>query len=187
MGAALVLVGLRIGWIAVSISWVGAFDRAVPSDVVIVLGAAVSGGQPSPVFAARLDHGVELWKRGIAPALILTGGIGDGDTLAESEVGRSYVLAQGVPATQVQIETWSRTTHENLIGAQQLMQAQGWSSAVLVSDPLHLYRASRVARGLGIDATTSPTPGSRYRSLRTQIPFLLREIYFVHHHQLLGR
>lgn len=181
------MLAVRIAWVAVGIVRTGAVDRASASDVVIVLGAAVSGQRPSPVFAARLDHGVTLWRRQLAPHLLLTGGLGAGDVLAESEAGRRYVLAQGVPADRVWTEARSHTTHENLTGAWRVMQAQGWSSAVLVSDPLHLYRAARMAQELGIEATTSPTPTTRYRSLRTRAPFLLRELYFVHHHQLLGR
>ena len=49
---------------------------------------------------------------------------------------------------------------------------------LLVSDPLHLRRAARMALDLGMDAYPSPTRTSRYQSLGTQVPMLAREIWF---------
>ncbi|MBK1833919.1 hypothetical protein JIN78_07600 [Roseibacillus ishigakijimensis] len=66
------------------------------------------------------------------------------------------------------------------------MNAAGLKSAIIVSDPLHLKRASLMAKDLGIRSVTSPTPTSRYRSLKTKLPFLQREIYFYHHYAITG-
>lgn len=84
------------------------------------------------------------------------------------------------------IEETSRTTHQNLTEARALMREHGMTSAILVSDPLHMKRSIRMADGLGIIARSSPTPTSRYRSLGTRFWFLLREIYFIHHHAVTG-
>ena len=51
-------------------------------------------------------------------------------------------------------------------------------SAIIVSDPLHMKRAMLMASDYGIDACSSPTPTTMYRSLKTQIPFLAREEFF---------
>ena len=55
-----------------------------PVDAIVVLGAAQYNGRPSAVFAARLDHAIELSRRGYAPYLVTTGGKlpGDRDTEA---------------------------------------------------------------------------------------------------------
>ena len=149
-----------------------------PADAVIVLGAAVWEDAPSPVFAARLDHAITLYHQGRVHALIFTGGVGEGDTLAESEVARTYALAQGVSETDIFSETVSHITLTNLTEAKCIVQEQGFDRVLLVSDPLHMKRAITIARDLGLNAYPSPTPTSRYRTWKTQTGFLLRETYF---------
>ena len=61
-------------------------DTAEPSSAIVVLGAAQYLGRPSPVLRARLDHAIELWRRGLAPRVIFTGGFGDHDTTSEAAV-----------------------------------------------------------------------------------------------------
>lgn len=147
-------------------------------DCALVLGAGVNGSTPSPVFQSRIDHAVTLFRAGIVSHLLFTGGSSDGKELAESEAGRSSAIAQGIPSQAIFTEIKSRTTFQNLTEAGSIMKQQGLTSAVIVSDPLHLYRASRMAADLQITAVTSGSPSTRYVTLKTQIPFLLREIFF---------
>lgn len=149
-----------------------------PTDVAIVLGAAVWDGAPSPVFRERINHALTLYTNHQIQHLIFTGGIGEDDQLAESEVARAYAIAQGIPASQIAIETRSTITRENLMEAGQIMGTQGWQTAMIVSDPLHMRRAMTMAQDLQIEAYPSPTPTSRYRSWRTKLGFLKREIWF---------
>ncbi len=172
--------------VAVHIVIVGERDDAAASDAIVVLGAAAYDAKPSPVFEARLRHGVELFDGGIAPKLIITGGFGTGARFAESQVGERYARRHGVPADAILIETASRTTYENLVQARILMQANGLTRIVVVSDPLHMARALRLCRELRIDARGSPTPSTRFRSWGTRWNFLLREVYFFHRDLLTG-
>ncbi|MFT4196930.1 MAG: YdcF family protein [Pseudoxanthomonas sp.] len=170
-----------LGGVAGYIVWVGSRDDARPADVIIVLGAAAWDARPSPVFAERLRHGVDLYQRRQAPYLLFTGGYGGfGARYAESQVGQRYAERQGVPAAAILIETVSRTTRENLHQAAALMHAHGLRSAIIVSDPLHMARGLRLAREEGIAAVGSPTPTSRFRSLPARLKFLLQEVYFFH-------
>ena len=174
-------------WIASSIWRFGHTDHAVKSDCAIVLGAATAGSEPSPVFEERIKHGITLYRDSVVKKVIFTGGFGEGASFSEGAVGAKYALAEGVPAEDVLFEEVSQTTRENLLGAKKLMDEKGLKAAVIVSDPLHLKRAQAMAKGCGINSRTSPTPTSRYRSLRTKSGFLLRELYFWHHYQLFGR
>lgn len=149
-----------------------------PADVALVLGAAADGVAPSPVYEERLRHAVELYHESRVGRLMLTGGRGPGDPLAESEVGRDWVMAQGVPADAVLIETESRTTRENLENAKAVLDETGMGKVLIVSDPLHMRRAMWMADTLKFDAAPSPTPTSRYQTLATQLPMLLREVWF---------
>lgn len=145
-------------------------------DVAVVLGAAVAGDRPSPVFAARLDHAAGLWLDGRVARIVLTGGARDSAREAESAVGRRYLRGLGVPDSVLAGEAHSLTTRQNLACARALVS--DGARVVLVSDPLHLWRARWQARDLGISATASATPTSRYRSWRTRLPFLAREMWF---------
>lgn len=171
--------------VAAYIVWVGERDQAAPSDAIIVLGAAAYDARPSPVLEERIRHGIDLYRRGMAPTLIFTGGYGNGARFSESQVARRYALKHGVPASAILIEAESRTTRQNLEQARALMQTRHFKRAIIVSDPLHMARALRLARELGIDALGSSTPTSRFRSFATRKRFLLQEVYFFHRDLLL--
>jgi len=178
-----------LSWLVIlgTIVWrYGTYDRAAKSDCIIVLGAAVRGTTASPVFEERIRHGISLYQSGYASKLVFTGGIGDGQVHSESGVGRSIAIQQGVPSTDVLVEENSRTTQQNLSEAQSVMRQHGIESAIIVSDPLHMKRSMMMAEDLGIAASSSPTPTSRYRSLKTKLGFLLRELYFIHHYFVVG-
>lgn len=164
----------------------GARDHATKSDCIIVLGAAVQGTNPSPVFEERIRHGINLFHAGYASKLLFTGGIGEGQKHSESSIGRSVATQQAVAPSDILIEERSRTTRQNLSEAGAVMRKHGLKSAIIVSDPLHMKRAMMMADGLGIDAVSSPTPTTRYRSLQTKFGFLVRELYFFHHYIITG-
>ncbi|MHB8644323.1 MAG: YdcF family protein [Thermomicrobiales bacterium] len=139
-------------------------DEARPADAIVVLGAAQWDGKPSPVLQARLDHAYDLYAAGLAPKVIVTGGVGVGDSFSEGEVARQYLLQKGVPAVAVLTENRGRTSYESMQGAALLMQRNGWHSALLVSDPFHMYRLKRMATDFGVQAATSPTRTSPIRA-----------------------
>jgi uncharacterized SAM-binding protein YcdF (DUF218 family) len=176
----LVLAAVWLAGVAAYIVWVGERDQAAEADVIIVLGAAAYDAQPSPVFRERIRHGIELYRRGLAPRLIFTGGYGNGARFSESQVARRYALRRKVPRSAILIESRSHTTRENLRQAALLMDEHRMRRAIIVSDPLHMARALRLARALGIDALGSSTPTSRFRSFETRWRFLLQEVYFFH-------
>jgi len=139
-------------------------DDAQQADAIIVMGAAQYRGHPSPALRARLDHALALWHRGLAARLVLTGGIGEGDSVSEAAVGRAYVVRLGVPDTAVLLENQGRTSSQSLRGAVELLHARHLNTAIVVSDPFHMLRLEILGRRLGIDPYTSPalpTPATR--------------------------
>ena len=152
-------------------------DR-LPADAAIVLGAAAWNGKPSPVFAERINHAIDLYKQGRVKTVIFTGGKGGGELFAESIAGSNYALERGVAAQDMFCETTSRITLENLQGARVIIDQQHIGRILIVSDPLHMRRSLTMAHDLGINAYPSPTPTSRYTGAREKLRFLLRETYF---------
>jgi uncharacterized SAM-binding protein YcdF (DUF218 family) len=170
-----------LAWYAILLTDIYAYSAqrdGAPADAAVVLGAAVWGTRPSPVFAERLNHAIALYQAGEVRILVFTGGVGQSNERAEAEVARDYALQRGVPAQDIYLETRSRTTYENLREARSVLEGLGWGRILVVSDPLHMRRAVTIARDLGLDAYPSPTPTSRYETWKTKSGFLLREGYF---------
>lgn len=186
----LALLGMAVlAWLALlsaQIIAVGRSHSPASADAAIVLGAAVHGDQPSPVFRERIRHGIDLYRTGRVQKLVFTGGYGEQSQHAESVVARAYAMRQGIPASVVLIEARSRTTQQNLVEAGKLLRDSNLRSALVVSDPLHLKRALAMARDQGIEALAAPTPTTMYRGWSSQTGFLLRELYFYNHYLVTG-
>lgn len=135
-------------------------DQTRSAGAIVVLGAAQYVGHPSPVLRARLDHAIALWRRGMAPTMILTGGTGTGDTTSEAAVSRRYVRQRGVPASAILLETEGRTTSQSMAGVAALMATRNRQDVLLVSDPFHMLRLVILARRHGLEPIASPTPTS---------------------------
>src|SRR3954466_12656414 len=99
-------------------------DQVRPAGAIVVLGAAQYVGRPSPVLRARLDHAIELWHRGLAPVMIVTGGTGRGDTTTGAAVSQRYAIQRGVPNQKILLETEGRTTSQSMAGVAALMEGQ---------------------------------------------------------------
>ncbi|HEX6616126.1 MAG TPA: YdcF family protein [Gemmatimonadales bacterium] len=135
-------------------------DQRRPVDVIVVLGAAQYNGRPSPVLKARLDHALALYRERTAPLVIVTGGVGRGDTISEAEVGRHYLVAHGVPADSVVAQREGRTTMASMSAVAEWLRPRGLRRVVLVSDPFHMFRLRLEARRTALQAYTSPTESS---------------------------
>jgi uncharacterized SAM-binding protein YcdF (DUF218 family) len=156
----LLLLVFAWGILTVAVFVFGRRDEARPADAIVVLGAAQYDGRPSPVLRARLDHALDLYELGTAPALILTGGVGAGDTVSEAEVGRRYVERNGVPPSAILLERTGVSSEQSMTAVARLMHANDMRSAVLVSDPFHMLRLRLLAAKYGIRAHSSPTRSS---------------------------
>ena len=161
-------------------------DEHPPSDAIVVLGAAQYNGTPSPVYRARLDHALDLWRAGVAPLMVFTGGRGvPGERYSEGGAGRQWAIDHGVPPQRILIEESSRTTSENLEAVARLLEPRKMRRIVLVSDPFHMFRAVEQAEDVGLVAHPSPTRSSPISGnpARTALAVLREDIavggYFV--------
>ena len=156
----LVLVAGAVGWwrwVYVQIESYASQDQAAPSDAIAVFGAAEYDGKPSPVYRARLDHALVLYRRGIAPLIVTLGGNG-GDQYSEGGVGREYLESQGVPDKAIIAETESRTTEDSARRIAVIARANGLRRLVIVSDGTHLFRIHAICAAEGLNVLTSPRP-----------------------------
>lgn len=144
----------------------GNSDQARPVDAIVVMGAAQYDGRPSPQLQARLDHVVELWGRGLAPLVVVTGGNQPGDRFTEASASAAYLERNGVNAGAILQEPHGHSSWESLVGVARLLDQRGLHSVLLVSDPFHSLRIRLVAEELGLTAYVSPTHTSPVRGAR---------------------
>ena len=175
---AAVLLAVYLSATAFSIVRYAKTDEACPADTAVVLGAAAPNGKVSPVYRERLNHAIGLYEKGLVRYILVTGGTADGNTVSDALAAKNYAMSQGVPESDILLEDQSTITEENLGYAKRIMDENGLRTALIVSDPLHMKRAMLMADDYGLTAYSSPTGTSMYKSVRTKLPFLLREEFF---------
>jgi uncharacterized SAM-binding protein YcdF (DUF218 family) len=130
-------------------------DQRRPADAIVVLGAAQYNGRPSPVLRARLDHAIVLYREGYAPLIVVTGGVGRGDTTSEATVGQRYLVAREVPADDVVVQPVGRSTRTSMTAVGSYLRERGLRRVLL-----HMFRLRLEARRNELEAYTSPTESS---------------------------
>lgn len=154
---AAIVASLAFGYLCLTIDHSGRRDLAEPAEAIVVLGAVVlPDGQPGPDLASRTYHAVSLYHRGLATQLICAGGVKD-DPSSAAAVCKSLAISHGIPEGSIYLADGSSNTEEDAHQAASVMRTQGWSTAILVSHPLHVYRAKLFFEKEGLVVYTSPT------------------------------
>lgn len=156
-GVVSVVALLYVGVTAIQVWQVGRTDQTRSVDVIVVLGAAQYDGRPSPQLKARLDRAVELFEDGWAPAIAVTGGSMPGDRFTEAEASRRYLVSRGVPGDAITGEDQGRSTWESLQRLGEVLESEGRTRVLLVSDPFHLLRVRLSAREVGLIVASTPS------------------------------
>ncbi|MDF2722199.1 MAG: YdcF family protein [Paenibacillus sp.] len=154
--AAIVAAAVYFAGVSLLIQYKWKTSHGAQSDVIIVLGAAVWNGKPSPALRDRIETALDAWNRKLAPRIIATGGIGLPGEPSEAAVIKAYLVERGVPASAIYVEDQSRSTYENMQNSRAIMDQHGLRSAVLVTHGYHALRAHMIARMFDIEATVEP-------------------------------
>ena len=149
-------------------------------DAIVVLGCRVDpGGAPSQALARRTRHAVRLYRRGLAPTIVFTGGVGEHPP-SEAQAAAGLAARLGVPTKAMVLEENSTSTEENASCARELLDAE---RVLLVTDAYHTFRARRVFGRYFEDVSASGSIGA----LGPRIRGSLREVGVVAMYALLGR
>lgn len=141
----------------------GQKDRAQKSDAIVVLGARVRPDrQAGQGLKLRVLHAVRLYKKGFAPKIIMTGGVGDNPP-SEAQVAADLAVQHGVPREDIIEENKSTSTWENAANASAICKKRGWKSVLIVSDPFHLWRAQKNFAKCGMHASVSPVAVGQWK------------------------
>ncbi|PYP86647.1 MAG: YdcF family protein [Candidatus Angelobacter sp. Gp1-AA117] len=136
-------------------------DESRPADAIVVFGAAEYVGKPSPVYRARLDHAADLYRKGLAPIVITTGGAGADPHFTEGGVGREYLKSQGIPDDHLIAETQSPDTAESARRISTIMRTNHMKTCLAVSDAYHIFRIKQMLAREGMTAYGAPRPNSK--------------------------
>lgn len=117
-------------------------------DCIMVLGAGLWDGEPSPMLKERLDFGLEAYNAGCSDKLLMSGDHGQKD-YDEVNVMKDYVIANGVDKDSVFLDHAGFSTYESMYRARDVFKTE---KMLIVTQKYHLYRAVYNARKLGIDA-----------------------------------
>lgn len=148
------------GWFAglfatvANTGWITVPQKA---DCIIVLGAAVWDGRPSPALYDRLMGAIRYYHGGYAENIICSGGLGR-NAPTEAEVMKNFLVSRGVPENKIYLEQRSHSTEENLRFSHEIMKEKGFRTALVVTHNYHIYRALWLAESLGIQAHGGPVP-----------------------------
>jgi uncharacterized SAM-binding protein YcdF (DUF218 family) len=153
-----------------------ALEELHKADAIVVFGAAEYAGRPSPVLRARLDHAFDLFRQGIAPVVITTGGAASDPSFSEGGVGLDYLKHRGIPERNLIAETQGSDTAQSAVRVAVIMRANGLHSCVAVSDAYHVFRIKRLLQHEGIGPVyVAPRPGSLPHSVVQRTYAVLRE------------
>lgn len=143
-------------WLYLQIDHAAHTDQAAHADLICVFGAAEYNGRPSRVLRARLEHALDLYRRGMAPVILTLGGSAPGDIHSEGEVGASFLHASGVPSSAIIAETESRTTEESVQRVLAIARENSFRTILVVSDPEHVFRIQSIFAASGMRVLASP-------------------------------
>ena len=153
---AMLALAAKVAQVSGEIARQSTMDEAQPADIILVLGAAEYRGKPSPVLRARLDHALLLYKKGLAPRILTTGGAGGDPVYTEGAVGRSYLVSQGVPSEAIIVEPEGESTVYSTAAAAEIMRRMELKSCIVVSDGYHIYRVKKLLESRGLTVYGSP-------------------------------
>ena len=134
-------------------------------DAVIVLGAGLINNNPSLILSSRLNAAIAYIQTREDIPVVVTGGLGQDQTVTEAEAMARYLIARGVDENRILKEDASTNSHENINFARNIMIEHGMNvenaRVAIVTNDFHLFRAKIVAEKAGFEAygIAAETPG----------------------------
>src|SRR5262249_3005674 len=166
--------------------WAAVPPELVTSDAIVVLGSSISrSGMLSQESLRRTNRGIELYRRGLAPALVLLGGSRPGGP-AEAVVRAEQARLRGVPTQAILTETRGNTTREEAARVKELLESRGARTILLVTNAGHLPRARALFERVGFTVHTassdtfvqSDSPEARLELMRVLLKEFLGWLYY---------
>ncbi|MCZ8521750.1 MULTISPECIES: SanA/YdcF family protein [Paenibacillus] len=167
LSALLLLGGLSVGLIdrhvrAAAAPYLFRAEEVPPAEAILVLGARVyPDGRVSDIVKDRLDTGVELYRLGRAPKILVSGDHGRKD-YDEVNTMKNYLLKAGVPEADIFMDHAGFDTYDSMYRARDVFLVR---KAIVVTQDYHVKRAVYLGRELGIDTYGVASDHRNYRKI----------------------
>ena len=136
-------------------------------DYIVVLGAGIRRGKPSPMLEDRLKTGILLYNNDISNKILITGDHMN-DDYDEVTVMKNYLLEHGIPEEDIITDNYGISTYDSIYRVKNVYKS---NKVVIVSQRYHLYRALFLSDNLdlesyGVEANLRYYYGQWYREIR---------------------
>lgn len=136
-------------------------------DYIVILGAGIRHGKPSPMLEDRLKTGISLYNKDISNKILITGDHMN-DDYDEVTVMKNYLLEHGIPEEDIITDNYGISTYDSIYRVKNVYK---FNKVVIVSQRYHLYRALFLSDNLdlesyGVDANLRYYYGQWYREIR---------------------
>ena len=118
------------------------------ADCILVLGAGVWNGSPSPMLQDRLDMGAALYRAGASDTILVSGDNGSENYNEPLAMAEYLANEQGIPREAIVMDYAGFSTYDSVYRAKEIFCAD---SVIVVTQKYHLYRACYIASALGMD------------------------------------
>ncbi len=141
-----------------------AVPAAAEYDYVLILGSGLNNGRElSEKLIGRLELGLTYLKQDRDSKVIVSGGKGRDEDRTEAEVMEDYLVLHGIDRSRIIREDRSTSTFENLLYTKELLGTLNSGTAaklLLVTSDYHVFRASFLARRLGLTVVAVGAPSA---------------------------
>lgn len=147
-----VLVGLLLFFGAVALLvFDGLNDHLEDSDVCLILGNTVHpNGVVSDRLKARLERAYDLYQEERVGKLLVSGALGK-EGHDEALVMRDYLVAKGVPPSDIIVDSEGWTTYASAKNASELAAKNGFRSVTVVTQYFHIPRSRYALKRFGMN------------------------------------
>lgn len=159
VGLVITALAVYFGVTFVQVYLAGSHPDEQPSSAILVLGTAQLNGRPSEDLEARLATALDLYHRGLAPLVAVTGGRQPGDPYTEAGVSAAWLNARGVPMGSI-VRAGGTDTYGNISLVAPKLKARGATSLLVVTDAFHEMRSMAIASSFGFEPRAAPSVGS---------------------------
>lgn len=162
-------------YVAGSIWYTARNSSPVKSDVILVMGAAQFDGRPSEILQSRLDESLKIYKSGLAPRIYTVGSGAPGDRTTEAAASRAWLIDNGVKRSSISSIARGRDTLGSTQAYAEVMKKAKSNSVVIVTDPYHCLRSTKMAKDLGLSASCAPVETGPASVANSGYKYLARE------------
>ena len=136
-------------------------------DCILVLGAGIRKGGPSPMLEDRLLTAIDLYNNGVAPKILVSGDHEYND-YDEVNVMKNYLKENGIPSEDIFMDHAGLSTYDSVYRAKLIFKVH---KVIIVTQKYHLYRALYIAKNIdlkayGVSSTKRDYVGQSKRDVR---------------------